>query len=114
MSNHSTVHMKHIILENNYVSVKEKRRKFRHRHVQRDNNVRTQGEDGLLQAKKRGLCQSFPSCPSEGTDGGSDGKESACNVGDLGLIPGSGRSLGEENGYSFQYSCLENPKDRGA
>ena len=46
--------------------------------------------------------------------GGSAGKESACNAGNLGLIPGSGRSLGEGNDYSFQYSCLENPKDRGA
>ena len=40
--------MKHIILEDNYVSEKKKRKKFRHRHVQRDNNMRTQGEDGLL------------------------------------------------------------------
>ena len=43
----------------------------------------------------------------------SDGKESACN-GDLGLIPGSGRSPGEGNDYLCQYSCLENPMDRGA
>ena len=46
--------------------------------------------------------------------GGSAGKESTCNVGDLGLIPGLGRSPGERNGYSFQYSCLENPMNRGA
>ena len=39
--------------------------------------------------------------------GGSDGKGSACNVGDLGLIPGSGRSPGEGIGYLIQYSCLE-------
>ena len=39
--------------------------------------------------------------------GGSDGKESACNAGDLGLIPGSGRSPGEGNGYLLQYSCLK-------
>ena len=45
---------------------------------------------------------------------GSDGKDSACNVGDLGLIPGSGRSPGEGNDYALQYSCLENPLDRGA
>ena len=45
---------------------------------------------------------------------GSYGKESACNVGDLGLIPGSGRSPGEGNGYPLQYSCLGNPMDRGA
>ena len=47
-----------------------------------------------------------------GFPGHSDGKESACNAGDLGLIPGSGRSPGEGNG--LQYSCLENPKERGA
>ena len=44
----------------------------------------------------------------------SDGKESACNAGDPGLIPGLGRPPGEGNGYPFQYSCLENPRDRGA
>ena len=42
---------------------------------------------------------------------GSDGKESACKVGDLGSIPGSGRSPGEGNGNPFQYSCLKNPMD---
>ena len=46
--------------------------------------------------------------------GGLDGKESACSVGDLGSIPGLGRSSGEGNGYPLQYSCLENPMDRGA
>ena len=46
--------------------------------------------------------------------GGSDGKASAYNVGDLGLIPGSGRSPGEGNGTPLQYSCLENPMDGGA
>ena len=51
-------------------------------------------------------CQGFPS--------GSDGKETACNAGDLGLIPGSGRPPGEENGNPLQYSCLENPMVRGA
>ena len=45
---------------------------------------------------------------------GSDGKESACNAGDWGLIPGSGRSPGEGNGNPLQYSCLENLTDRGA
>ena len=48
-----------------------------------------------------------------GFPGGSDGKESTCNVGDPGLIPGSRRSPGEGNGYPLQYSCLENPMDRG-
>ena len=46
--------------------------------------------------------------------GGSDGKESACSAGDLGSIPGSGRSLGEGNGNPLQYSCLDNPIDTGA
>ena len=54
---------------------------------------------------------------------GSDGRESACSTGDLSLIPGLGRSRrssqeipnpGEGNGNSLQYSCLENPMDRGA
>ena len=46
--------------------------------------------------------------------GGSDGKESACNAGDLGSIPGLGRSPEEGNGNPLQYSCLENSMDRGA
>ena len=45
---------------------------------------------------------------------GSDGKESACNVGASVSVPGSGRSSGEGNGYPLQYSCLENPMDRRA
>ena len=44
-----------------------------------------------------------------GFSGGSDGKESACNAGDLGLIPGLGRSPGGGHGNLLQYSCLENP-----
>ena len=51
-------------------------------------------------------CHFFP--------GGSEGKASACSVGDPGLIPGLGRSPGEGNGNPLQYSCLENPTDRGA
>ena len=46
--------------------------------------------------------------------GGSDGKASACNAGDLGSIPGLGRSPGEGNGNPLQHSCLENPMDGGA
>ena len=45
---------------------------------------------------------------------GSDIEESACNAGDLGLIPWLGRFSGEGNGYPFQYSCLENSMERGA
>ena len=46
--------------------------------------------------------------------GGSDDRESACNAGHLGSIPGLGRSPGGENDYPLQYSCLENSMDRGA
>ena len=49
-----------------------------------------------------------------GFPGGSDGKESAHNVGNTGLIPGLGNSPGEGNGNPLQYSCLENSMDRGA
>ena len=48
-----------------------------------------------------------------GFPGGSDGKESACNVGDLGSIPGLGRSPGERNGTPLQYSCLGKTMARG-
>ena len=60
------------------------------------------------QHKKLTLClyKDFP--------GDSDGKESTCNVGDLGSIPGLGRCPGEENGNPLQSPCLENPMDRGA
>ena len=51
------------------------------------------------------LIKSFP--------GGSNGAESACNVGDPGLTPGSGRSFGEGDGNPLQYSCLRNPMNRG-
>ena len=50
----------------------------------------------------------------KGFPNGSDDKESACNVGDPGSIPGSRRSPREGNGNPLQYSCLENPMDRGA
>ena len=50
----------------------------------------------------------------KGFPDGSDGQESACNAGDLGWIPGLGKSPGEENGNPLQYSCLENPMNRGA
>ena len=49
-----------------------------------------------------------------GFSGGLDGKESACNTGDLGSIPGLGRSPGEGNGNALQYFCLENSIDKGA
>ena len=49
-----------------------------------------------------------------GFPGGSEVEASACNAGDLGLIPGSGSSPGEGNDNLLQYSCLENPMDGGA
>ena len=49
-----------------------------------------------------------------GFPGGSDGKESTCNVGEPGLIPGLGRSPGESSSNPLQYSCLENSMDSGA
>ena len=49
-----------------------------------------------------------------GFPGGSDSKETACNTGDLGSIPGLGRYLGGGHGNPLWYSCLENPTDRGA
>ena len=51
---------------------------------------------------------------NKGFPGGSDGKESACNVEDPCSIPGSGRSPGRGHSNPLQYSCLENPMDRGA
>ena len=58
------------------------------------------------------MLNSFSFCLSD-FPGGSDGKASACNAGDLGSIPGLGMSPGEGNGNPLQYSCLENSKDRG-
>ena len=52
------------------------------------------------------ICRAFP--------GGSEVKVPVCSAGDLGVIPGSGRFPGEGNGNPLQYSCLENPMDRGA
>ena len=61
-----------------------------------------------------GGCQKWRRLWMHGFPGGSDSKESACNVGDQGLIPGSGRSPGEGNGYLLQYSCLADSMGRGA
>ena len=52
--------------------------------------------------------------PSLGLPWWLSGKESACNVGDLGSVPGMGRSPGGGHGNPLQYLCLENPMDRGA
>ena len=51
---------------------------------------------------------------ADGFPGSSEGKASACNAGDLGSVPGSGRSPEEGNDNPLQYSCLENPIDREA
>ena len=91
----------------------------------------TQGSNpGFLHCRQTVYCLSyqgssgklptFPltNCPkytwNEGFPGGSDGKESACSAGDPGSTPGSGRTPQERNGCPLQYSCLENPMDRGA
>ena len=55
----------------------------------------------------------FKKKKKKGFPGGSEVKASACNEGDLGLIPGSGRSPRESNGNPLQYSCMENPMDGG-
>ena len=62
-----------------------------------------------MEKKKKKECLHSP----RGVPAGSGGKEFACNGGDLGVIPGLGRSTGEGIGYLLQYSCLVNPMDRG-
>ena len=66
--------------------------------------------DGKIPCRKDRL----PTPVFLGFPGGSDSKESTCNAGDLGSIPGSGRSPEEGHGNPLQYSCLENPMVRGA
>ena len=56
----------------------------------------------------------YASKKKRGFPGGSEGKASACNMEDLGSIPGLGRSPGDGKGHPLQYSCLENSMDRGA
>ena len=79
-------------------------RKQRLRRASPRSNKRLKIQDQVCLTSE--LTLGFPS--------GSDGKESACNAGDSGSIPGSGRAPGEGNGNPLQYSCLENPMDRGA
>ena len=67
----------------------------------------------IVKKKKKKIDLLFRACMLR-FPGGSDGKASACNMGDPGLIPGLGRSAGEGNGNPLQYSCLENPTDGGA
>ena len=77
-----------------------------------------------LTVRDQKLCPQLPGKPDTckglaiakmgGFPGGSEVKASACNAGDLGSIPGSGRSPGEGNGNPLQYSCPKNPMDGGA
>ena len=69
------------------------------------------GEIGICGQHKGTNCLQAGKTPHMGFPGGSDGKASTCNAGDLGSIPGLGRSPGEGNGYPLQYSCLENFMD---
>ena len=71
---------------------------------------------GVLSIKQQKGCSinSAPITSREGFPGGSEGKMPARNAGDLGSIPGSGRSPGEGNGNALQYSCQENPMGGGA
>ena len=68
----------------------------------------------LVLFQNRTLKKQSLSTVSTGFPGGSDGKESACNAGDPGLIPRLGRSPGRGHGNPLQHSCLENPMDRRA
>ena len=70
------------------------------------------GAEGRL--KKVGIYIYIYSTRFGGFPGDSDSKESTCNAGDLVSIPGLGKSPGDGNGNPLQYSCLENPMDRGA
>ena len=72
----------------------------------------TSEPDSVLDHTKTG--QELNGVPGTYFPGGSDGKASVYNAGDPGSIPGLGRSPGERNGNPLQYSCLENPMDRGA
>ena len=71
-------------------------------------------EGNPLQEDIANFSSLLPTVVPMGFPGGSDGKESACNVGDPGSIPGSGRSPGEGNDSLLQYSCLDNSVDRAA
>ena len=83
--------------------------------------VKEKGEKALADSKLwpdlwEGSLRSYHTgtLEKEGFPGGSEGKESTCNAGDPGSIPGLGRSPGESNGSPLQYPCLENSMDRGA
>ena len=69
--------------------------------------------NALIWGRERSRDQHLNTSVGFGFPWWSDGKESTCNVGDLGSSPGLGRSPGEGNGNPLQDSCLENPRDRG-
>ena len=71
-------------------------------------------DGGTWWAAVYGVAQSRTRLKWLSSSSGSNGKESACNAGDMSLIPGLGRFPGEGNDYPLQYSCLENSMDRGA
>ena len=74
----------------------------------------SQGRESWFSAKKGETRDWTKVEMMRGFPGDSVGKESTCNAGDPGSTPGLGGSLGEGNGYPFQYSCLGKPTDRGA
>ena len=75
---------------------------------------RQDGKSGLQLILSLSLDHLYSKKNSLDSSGGSKGKESACNAGDPGSVPGLGRSPGEGNDNPLQYSCMENPMDRGA
>ena len=81
----------------------------KHLPAVRETWVRSPGWDGPLEEGMAPHSDVF-----NHYSGGSDGKASACSAGDLGSIPGLGRSSGEGNSNPLQYFCLENPMNRGA
>ena len=72
---------------------------------------RTEKGQFSFQSQRKAMPKNVPTTTQLHSSGGSEGKASAYNVGDQGLIPGLGRSPGEGNGNPLQYSCLENPMD---
>ena len=73
------------------------------------------GHRAQVQLRERNFDKDFICLVSiMGFSGGSDGKETTCNAGDLGSVSGLGSSSGEGHGKPLQYSCLENPMNRGA
>ena len=102
----------------NYISIKlSKRGKGKHKATEKYFSEITY-ENRKISRHSSQLEKTLENCPPVegymGFPGSSDGKASTYNAGDLGSIPGSGRSPGEGNGNPLQYSCLENPMDRGA